>query len=182
VIAATNRDLSAMVSAERFREDLYYRLAVSTIHIPPLRERRDDVPMLVRHILQRFGRRIHRRIDSVDDDAMRMLEEYDWPGNVRELENVLTRAMALARTPVLGVEDLSFSLKVGPSSNPATASLLADGASSGTNDDLSLHAAEKKHIGTVLERSGWNITRAAQLLEISPTTLRKKISDYSLSE
>ena len=172
-----------MVASERFREDLYYRLAVSAIHVPSLRERRDDIPMLVRHVLQRFGQRIHRRIDSVDENAMRMLIDYDWPGNVRELENVLTRAMALARTPVLAAEDLSFSLEAGPPSVTAVANPPAGAAAAPSADeDLSLHGAEKKHISKVLEKAGWNITRAAQLLDISPTTLRKKISDYSLRD
>lgn len=200
VVAATNHDLEAMVLEGRFRKDLFFRLAVARIHVPPLRERRGDIPLLVDHLIRRIARRIHSRVESVEEAAMRRLAEYGWPGNVRELENVLTRAIALARTPVLTMDDLAFS--PGPEGSHALESTPALERSAAVpeasrqrpaeggaqprepenvpGEVLSLREAERRHVRKVLAAAGWNITRAARLLEISPTTLRKKISDYGL--
>jgi two-component system, NtrC family, response regulator AtoC len=113
IVAATNRDLREEVAAGRFREDLYYRLAVVTLRVPPLRERPDDLPLLVRHFVKRHGQRLGIEVSGVDPLAMRALAAYDWPGNVRELENVLERAMVLAEGDRLGVEDLPVALAGG---------------------------------------------------------------------
>lgn len=163
VVAATNRDLDAMVAEGRFREDLYYRLTVARLVIPPLRERRADIPLIAEHLIRRIAARIHRPIARVDQSGTEMLMRYDWPGNVRELENVLTRALALAPGGMLSAKDLAFA--------PHAAQ---------KEEIVSLRRAECDHIRKALVSTEWNITRAARLLEISPTTLRKKIVDYDL--
>ena len=167
VVCATHRDLSAMVREGTFREDLLYRIAVSEIELAPLRERRSDIPVLVQHFIGKLGAQLHKRVDGIDDTAMQRLAAYDWPGNVRELENVVARAIALARTPTLGLDDIEF-----PVSRHA--------ASAETQEIEPLSTAEKRHVDKALASTGWNITKTAKLLEISPTTLRKKITDYEL--
>ena len=116
LIAATNGDLAAMVEAQRFRADLFYRLNVFPIHVPPLRERVEDIPLLVRHFVQHFARRMNRTIDTISSDTMESLVRYQWPGNIRELENVMERAVILSSGPVLRVplEDLSASRRPRP--------------------------------------------------------------------
>jgi len=170
VIAATNRDLEALVKEKKFRKDLFYRIAVSRIAIPPLRERRSDIRLLVHHLLNRIGRQIHRTIDAVDEAAMRRLEGYDWPGNVRELENVLTRAATLSRERTLSADTIKRALGIAAEST------------SDASEITPLRAAEKIHIEKALIAFGWNITHTAKKLEISPTTLRKKIQDYELRQ
>jgi len=169
-IAATHRDLNALVSENRFRQDLYYRLAVSQIVVPPLRERRGDIRPLVVYLVSRIACRLHRQIDAIETQAMQRLEAYDWPGNVRELENVLTRAIALARGTTLAVDDLEFSIGPRGAEAPAPSAIVP------------LQQVEKEHVRRALISTGWNITQTAKLLEISPTTLRKKIADYDLQE
>ncbi len=167
VIAATNRDAAALVREGRFREDLYYRLGVTRIELPALRERRDDLPLLVAHLVERLGRTLHRRIGSVSDEAMRRLAAYDWPGNVRELENVLTRAIAIAPGDALTEEELAVPL--------------ADPDRPSTDEGVvPLRETERRAVRRALDANEWNVTRTAKQLEISPTTLRKKIADYGL--
>jgi len=169
VIAASNRNLEDLVKKNRFRQDLYYRLAVAKIVIPPLRERRTDIPDLVHHFIKLLGCSLHRNIKAIEDKAMRRLESYDWPGNVRELENVLTRAVALSLNPeLLSDEDVEFSLSGVAKDIPDPTAIKP------------LYMAEKEHIEKALIATGWNITHTASSLEISPTTLRKKISDFGL--
>lgn len=166
VVAATNRNLETLTKEGKFRQDLYYRLAVSRIVLPTLRERSGDIPLLVRHLIDRIGRKLHRRVEAVETEAMRRLQTYQWPGNIRELENVLTRAIALTRTDVISADELEFSLGADP---PPASSEVAP-----------LKDAEKEHIKYALTANGWNITHTAKALCISPTTLRKKITDYRL--
>jgi transcriptional regulator with PAS, ATPase and Fis domain len=106
IIAATNKDLAKEIAEERFREDLYYRLSVIPIHLPPLRERRDDIPLLAREFLGRFAKSMMKKIDGIEPEAMRRLEVYDWPGNVRELENTIERAIALESGQRISVDAL----------------------------------------------------------------------------
>ncbi len=168
VVAATNRNLETMLGEGTFRRDLYYRLTVARIEAPSLREHRSDIPLLVQYLLGRISRTLHRRVDAVEEAAMRRLTAYDWPGNVRELENVLTRAVALSRGPVLTGDDLEFSLRPEIETDPSAANV------------TTLRQAEKGHIEKALIVTDWNITRTAGILQISPTTLRKKITDYDL--
>ncbi len=169
VLCATHRNLPAMIKAKTFREDLLYRIAASEIFIPPLRERRSDIPILVQYFINKYSTRMNKKITGIDEIALRQLSLYDWPGNVRELENVIIRAITLARIEIIGVDDIRL---------PVDADINID-----ENDKiLSLSQMEKKYIEKVLSLTGWNITRTAKLLEISPTTLRKKITDYELKK
>jgi len=169
IVAAPNRDLDDMVKQDKFRKDLYYRLAVAKIKLPPLRERRSDITALVHHFIHKIGSMTNREIKTVEDRAMRRLVSYDWPGNVRELENVLMRAIALTRTPeLLSSEEVEHSL--GKTDSPA-----AD-----TSEIVPLQKVEMEYIKKALAAYNWNITQTAKALHISPTTLRKKISDYDL--
>jgi len=168
VIAATNRDLPARIKANEFREDLYYRLAVSTIHVPPLRERRSDIPLLAEHLLAKLAKELHKDVSGIDKGALRRLQAYDWPGNVREMVNVLTRALLLARGNVIAEETIL--------------SALGEGVDLAVSPDkiITLRDAEKEHIHKALLSTGWNIKQTAELLGITRVTLRKKIGEYEL--
>ena len=168
VVAATHRDLSAMVSEGAFREDLYYRLAVSTIGVPALRERRSDLPMLVEHILAQLNRELHQNLSDVEQAALRHLQAYDWPGNVRELINVLTRAVLLSRGTVLTDEAVLAAMGQFPQST------------SRPDEIKTLREMEKEHLDRALHSTGWNIKRTSEILGITRVTLRKKISDFHL--
>ncbi len=184
VVSATNRDLEAMAAAGRFRRDLYYRLAVSTLHVPPLRERRGDIPLLVEHLVKRIARAVQQPPPAIDAAAMARLQEHDWPGNIRELQNVLARAVALGRWGRLTADDLELRVDGGTREAVHTGDpprVPASGQQGEAEEPLlSLREAEKRYVARVLDAAGGNITRAARLLEISPTTLRKKIADYGL--
>ncbi len=176
IISATNLDLDEAVEAGDFREDLYYRLAVVPIHLPRLRDRPEEIPELVRHILDRQSRRMRIEIEGVEPEAMEVLLEYPWPGNIRELENVLERALVLTEGPRVALDDLPESVRVpSPEARLPTA---VDG------DDLSVkrHGArlEKHLIELALDRTGGNKTQAAELLELSPRALRYKIQEYGV--
>lgn len=167
VMAATHRDLDAEVRGGTFRQDLFFRLAVARLHVPPLRERTEDIPLLAEFLLGRISAQLGRPLVRLSPEALNKLEGESWPGNVRELENVLTRAAALLRGDVIVPKDL----QIDPHDAPAESN----------GHSLSLREAERRHIAKTLKLFGWNITHAAEALEISPTTLRKKITDYKLS-
>jgi transcriptional regulator with PAS, ATPase and Fis domain len=164
VIAATNRDLKEAVSEGTFREDLYYRVNVFSIYLPPLRERRLDIPILAEHFLQKFTTTMRKGIRSISQEAMEVLVSYDWPGNVRELENAIERAVVVGKGPELEAGDLPFGKRV-----VTTATHFR-----------SLTEMERLHIASVLDETGWNISRAAKLLEIDRVTLYNKINKYGL--
>jgi len=162
VIAATNRDLADEVEQGRFRRDLYYRLNVFPITIPSLRDRREDIPQLVNHLVNRLSRTINKRIDTIPSYVMQTLEAYDWPGNIRELENVLQRAIILSSGTTLVLGDAWM-----PAPQPAPLA---------TN--LTLVEMERRHIRTVLETTRWRVEGgggAAQLLGLKPSTLRSRM-------
>jgi two-component system response regulator AtoC len=173
VVAATARDLEAEITAGRFRADLYYRINVVRLHLPPLRDRREDIPELVRHFVQLFGRRLGLSVNGVAPAAMRLLMEYAWPGNVRELENVIERALVLAEGPQIEPDQLPAAIHSPAAAAPA-------------RDDLDLSikrqtaALERGLIRRALERTGGNRTRAAKLLELSHRALLYKIREYGL--
>ena len=173
VITATARDLEAEVRAGRFRADLFYRVNVVRIQLPPLRERREDIPELVRHFIDVYNRKLTLSIRGVSPAAMRLLMDYPWPGNVRELENVVERAMVLCDGLQVDAEHLP-----GPVSQPGTA--LAE------DDDLDLsvkrrtEALERSLIERALRQTGGNRTRAARLLDLSHRALLYKIREYGL--
>ncbi len=163
-IAATNRELEVLIGEGRFRPDLFYRLNVFRIDLPPIRERKDDIPLLVDHFVRKFSQAMNKRITRVAPSAMYILQQYAWPGNVRELENAVERAMVVAQEPEL--RDQDFILKPRAS----------NGAESKTLDDI-----EKAHILRVLEECGGNQTRAAEMLDIDRVTLHNKLKRYGWS-
>jgi DNA-binding NtrC family response regulator len=191
VIAATNSDLAKLVATGQFREDLFYRLNVIPVHLPPLRERKEDIPLLVQHFLERFQRERHHGPDrrvadrgapatgerrvalSMSQEAMRRMMAYPWPGNVRQLENAVERAVAFsAGRPQIDIGDLPIEIQqVQPPSPATTIALPEDGV------DLAAFVAniERELIMRSLERTGGNKGRAARLLNLKRTTLVEKL-------
>jgi transcriptional regulator with PAS, ATPase and Fis domain len=167
VVAATNRDLRAAVQAGAFREDLYFRLGAFVITIPPLRDRRDDIPLLAHEFVQRSAARMSKEVRSISADAMTLLVRYHWPGNVRELEHAIERAVILARGATVGVRDLPPEIAEGRGGLRAP-------------DTLDLKVNEERLIRQALDRFKGNRKRAAEALNISPVTLWRKIKDYAL--
>jgi DNA-binding NtrC family response regulator len=168
VIAATNRDLKQMVSEGKFQEDLYYRLNVIPIGIPPLRERREDIPVLIDHFVDKHRQRTGKRIDRVEDDVVKALQRYEWPGNVRELENTIERAVVLSTDPVITTDSISL---LGATSTP-TAGL----------PSMRLHQnlewVERETIRRALEQSGGVKKEAAELMGISQRALSYYLAKY----
>jgi DNA-binding NtrC family response regulator len=178
VIAATHRDLATMVRGKQFREDLYYRLNVVTIHLPPLRERRQDIPLLIDHFLTTLASRHGRGPVAIDPTAQALLLAWDWPGNVRELENVLERAMVLAELDVIGPEHLPEALRSSPSPPaPAAAAPGAEAAGS-TSWQLSLDELDRRHVFRVLAATRGNREESARILGISRRTLTRMIQRW----
>jgi len=177
IIAATNKDLEEAVSEGEFREDLYYRLAVIPIHLPPLRDRAEEIPELVHHLMERHRRRLGVEVEKVEPDAMEVLLEYPWPGNVRELENVLERAMVLSENSTIGVDELPENVREPDIEIP-------DSDLEGGDLSVKRRSAELERtlIQKALERTGGNRTKAAELLDLSPRALRYKIKDYDLED
>jgi len=171
IIAATNRDLSAMVREGAFREDLFYRLNVVNIELPPLRERKEDLPLLIEHLLQKINQRLHTRTRKISEAAWRLLNSYDWPGNVRELENVLTRAAVLCRDDTI-TPDL---LGLHEESAPAESSPVA---ADDTFEPVSLDELEERHVRKVLEYTRWHKGKACEILGISRPALERRIKKY----
>jgi formate hydrogenlyase transcriptional activator len=176
VIAATNRDLAALVAEGRFRQDLYFRLDVFPITLPPLRERRADIPALVAAYLARLSQQLRRPIDGVSPESLRQLVAYDWPGNVRELHNVLERAAIVSRTPLLDVcRPLAApSARAAPSAPPAAE----------RSDVETLRECERQHIVSALTRSNWKIAGrggAAELLGLHANTLRSRMQRLGIA-
>lgn len=176
IIAATHRDLDKEVQASRFREDLFYRLNVLSIHVPPLRERREDIPLLIEHFITRNNVRLGTQLQGVEPEARRALYEYSWPGNVRELENTIERAMVLCEGDTIQAADL-----------PARLRKVEDPISAQMNSaELSIkktsRLVETVLIRRALERTRGNRTRAAELLEISHRALLYKLKDYGITD
>ncbi len=166
VVAATNRSLDGMVAEKQFREDLYYRLNVVQIRIPPLRARSADIPDLVRHFTAKFARAMNRPVESVSSQALALLSSMPWPGNVRELKNAVERAVVLCGGKELTADDFAFGRE-----RPAP-----------EMKGLPLWEVEKLHIARVLDEAAWNISQAARTLEIDRATLYSKIRRYELKK
>ena len=171
IIAATNRDLLAEIESGNFREDLYYRISVINIHIPPLRQRQEDIPLLVEHFVGVFANRMNRRIDKIERGFMDKLKTYPYPGNIRELRNIVERAVILS-------EGLSLSPSVLPQDLGGNSRRSAGQAE--YDPSLPLAEVEKQHIQRVLEYMDGNKTRAAEALGIGAATLYRKIDAYNL--
>jgi two-component system, NtrC family, response regulator PilR len=182
VIAATHRDLPRLVAEEKFREDLFYRLSVIPIHLPPLRERSEDVPLLAAHFLEKHAREMGKAITAVSQEAMELLRAYPWPGNVRELENVIERAVALEQSPVVLPETLPAHLRSGQPATPVGASPRG-GASfpdAGFNLEAHLHEIERSHLERALKQTGGVQVRAAELLGLTFRQFRYLAKKYGL--
>ena len=164
IIAATNRDLKKAIAEGRFREDLYYRLNVISIHIPPLRDRKEDIPLLVEHFVDKFNIEMGKGIEGVNEGAMRLLMDFGWPGNARELRNMIERAMVVTKGKTIMESDLSLPTVGGRAGNHGK----------------SLDDIEKEHIRLILGENRWNINRSAQMLGIDRVTLYNKIKKYEL--
>jgi DNA-binding NtrC family response regulator len=164
LISATSGDLGKKITDGAFREDFFYRIHVITIDIPPLKKRKEDIPLLIRHFLEKYGHETTKQVDRVTRDVTKLLKRYDWPGNVRELENAVERAVVLSQSRTLGIKDFAF---LGPFPAPLS-------------EPLALQEVEKRHIQQILEEYNWNVTRASKVLEINRVTLHKKIKRFNL--
>lgn len=170
IITATNRDLEEEVEAGNFREDLYYRLNVVEISMPALSERKEDIPILCHHFLNKYNRELNRAVKGITSDAMSALISYDWKGNVRELENVIERAVLLGTDDHITIEDLPASIR------DTDEKIQVDSQSL----DSAVQAFEKHHIKSVLKRTGGNKSESARLLGIDPSTLYRKMERYQI--
>ncbi len=169
IIAATNRDLKKAVEEGKFRDDLYYRLNVISIEIPPLRERKEDIPVLVRHFIEKFNIEMGKKIERISEEALDILMKYDWPGNVRELENVIERAMVITKDNFIKAEELHLSPQVMKEKDTST-----------PLEEKTLKAIERQHILRILDENNWNIQKSAEVLGIDRVTLYNKIKKYNL--
>ena len=176
IIAATNLDLRQMLEDGRFREDLFYRLHVISINLPPLRARKDDIPLLAQHFLNKYGEENRKTVLELTPDALDLLTEYDWPGNVRELENVIERAVVLTSGPRIGVELIPDHVRRAPSFHMPQFVVPPEGIS--FKDVIT--DFEKRLIESTLEAAGGVQKRAAELLHIKPTTLNEMIKRYDI--
>ncbi len=174
VIAATNEDLRGLVRARAFREDLFYRINVAALTIPPLRERKDDIPILVEHFIRKYAREFKKDVRGISRGALPSLDAYDWPGNVRELENVVERCVALATRPVIRLDDLPLDLAIHDEPTRAT----------GGGAPLPLKEArdrfEQVYILRALERENWNQSRAARSLGVHRNTLLARLAGWGI--
>ena len=164
LLCATHRDLPALIKSGQFRQDLFYRINVISIQVPPLRDRPEDIPLLAEYFLDRFSRETGKRIDGISAESHQILAQYHWPGNVRELRNVVERAVVICRGRMIGAEELTFlkpreDVCVGP---------------------LSLKEVERRHIRATLEANQWNVSQAARVLGIDRVTLTRKLKRHGL--
>lgn len=167
VIATTNKDLKQAIREGKFREDLYYRLNVLPIYLPPLRERKEDIPLLVQHFLEKYSRQNGLRIKSLSKKCLDMMMQYEWPGNVRELENVIERAVVMSEGETIFPENISLS-------SPVQKMGLS------FPEEITLEEMEKRLILHTLQRTGGNRTEAAKILGISVRTVRNKLKKYGM--
>jgi len=173
VVAATNVNLKSAVKERTFREDLFYRLNVLPITMPPLRDRRDDIPNLVDHFVRKIARECNRDVRGVSDGALEVLVRYDWPGNVRELENVIHRAVVLARGPVISLQDVPLDVampETGPRMDEDTGLPLRDACD----------RFERQYVLRALDRVQWNVSRAARMLGVHRNTILAKLSGWGV--
>jgi DNA-binding NtrC family response regulator len=184
LVAATNRDLKASIAEGGFREDLYYRLNVVHVHLPPLRDRPSDIPLLVEHFVRKFNTKLDRSVTGFEDLAMKQLLGYGWPGNIRELENVVERRMIFAEDGEVGAQHLPAEIR---DSEPGTEPSLVAGVDA-TPGQTGLKEAvreatlklEREFIGRALDQTGGNVTHTARLLKISRKSLQNKMKELGL--
>lgn len=169
IITATNKDLAALVKQGKFREDLYFRLKVVSIELPPLRDRKEDIPLLVGHFLNKINVDLHKNVNKIPEEVMEHLKSYNWVGNVRELENTLMQAVVLTNGDVLLKENILIR-----NAEPSDTEYRAG--------KLSLAEVEKRHIKYILDETSWNKPKAAEILKISLPTLYSKIENYGIKD
>ncbi|HXF74975.1 MAG TPA: sigma-54 dependent transcriptional regulator, partial [Methylomirabilota bacterium] len=174
LLSASNRNLGELVRAGKFRQDLYYRLNVIRIELPPLRERRDDIPLLVNHFIQKFAAGAHRKVEGVEPTALATLKNYHWPGNIRELEHTIERAVLLGKSAMLNVDDLPAHLVSRSDGEVVVEQALAK--------QLTLRDLEREYIAKVLEFTRGNKTEAARILGVDRTTLYRKLEEYRFKD
>jgi DNA-binding NtrC family response regulator len=165
VIAATNQDLEQAIRAKTFRQDLFYRLNVVHLQVPPLRERPDDIPLLAQHFLWRYAVEMNKKIDSIQLETMEVMRRYPWPGNVRELENAIERAVVVGKSRQIKLSDLPFAIAKGDAAEM---------------EKLSLEEMERQHIARVLAIEDGNRSNAAKILRVNRSTLYAKIKKYGM--
>jgi transcriptional regulator with PAS, ATPase and Fis domain len=176
VVAATHRDLHAAIAEKAFREDLYYRLSMIEVRLPPLIERKEDLPLLTKYLLRKYAGQFHKDIRGLTQRAQIVLARHNWPGNVRELENVLGHASIMAVAETIDVQDLPEYLRFPPRSSSASAS--APSAPSGGSESFDMH--EKRLLAEALEKAGGNQSQAARELRIGRDALRYKMRKHGL--
>jgi len=169
-VAATNRELAAEVKAGKFREDLYYRLNVVAVTLPPLRQRKGDIPALVSHFIEKYGKAYGKEVKGLAPGTLNALLSHDWPGNVRELENVVERAVVLSKSPDLTADDLPPTLR-GPRPRERAPGALIPGAT--------LYEIEREAILRTLEMVGGSTSRAAEILGISVRKIQYRLKEYA---
>jgi len=181
VIAATNQDLAKLVADGRFREDLFYRINVIGIHMPPLRDRREDIPLLAEHFLGKYREQMGKAISGVSHEALEALQRYDWPGNIRELENTIERAVALESTPVILLDSLPPTVR-GASRPVAASGKASDAGLPAAGFDLEAHVQqiERGYLAEALKRAGGVQVKAAELLGMSFRSFRYYVKKYNL--
>lgn len=167
IISATNKDLTEEIKKGLFREDLYYRLCETRFLLPPLRERPEDIPVLVNHFIEEFNKKFNKKVEGASDVVQAYLQRYAWPGNIRELKSIIKIGMTLIEHDRLWMEDLPFNVEIVSDEKPLSG-------------NMSLEENEKNHILTVLKHAQWNKVKAANLLQISRPTLDRKIDKYNL--
>jgi two-component system response regulator PilR (NtrC family) len=182
IIAATNQDLPKMVADGRFREDLYYRLNVMSIHVPPLRDRVEDVPLLAAHFLEQFAEQMGKTVRTISAPALQLLQEHQWRGNVRELQNALERAVALERTEAILPESLPNDVRQGRSALEPAAATPEGLPALGDGFDLEARGEEfyRHYLALALERAGGVQVKAAELLGMSFRSFRYYVKKYNL--
>jgi two-component system, NtrC family, response regulator AtoC len=178
VIAATNKDIAALVRAGTFREDLYYRLNVVSVQLPPLRERADDIPALAHHFLRKYARESEKQVTGLSDEAVRVLRAYQWPGNIRELENAIERAVTLSSHRVLTADDLPLDVRQGLAAQDAAQ--VATTLSGMFADAPTLEEVKKRYISHVLETNRGNLSRAAVILDVDRRSLYRMMDRYKI--
>ncbi|MCZ6805549.1 MAG: sigma-54 dependent transcriptional regulator [Deltaproteobacteria bacterium] len=184
LVAATNRDLKEEIADGNFREDLYYRLNVVHVHLPPLRERPSDIPLLIDHFVRQFNQKLDRSVTGFDDDALGRLLRYSWPGNIRELQNVVERCMIFAEDGEMGAQYLTPELRdvEGEAATPLVPGLDATPGETGLKEAVreATLKLEREFIARALERTGGNVTHTARLLKISRKSLQNKMKELGL--
>ncbi|MDH5762489.1 MAG: sigma-54 dependent transcriptional regulator [Nitrospinota bacterium] len=189
VVSATNKDLQKEVEKGNFREDLYYRLVVFTIHVPPLRERRDDIPLLCGYLLNKFKDELNKEISHISPDAMDIMNNYRWPGNVRQLQNVILQSMLMSQSGIIEVAHLPQEIQKSRQEpvTPLKESVSFEDSPSDDNSKsdfhkISLDEGEKQTLLSALKMTNWNISEASNLLSISRTTFYRKLKKHGLSQ